>query len=233
MEPTVTTDPAPFARVRACAFDAYGTLFDVHSAIREVAAAVPDAQQLSELWRAKQLQYTWLRSLMGRYTDFERVTSEALEFAMRTLGVRDHALQARLLERYFRLDAYEDARDAIVRLREAGLGVIILSNGSPAMIEAACESSGLGEVLEGFCSVDDARVYKPHPDAYALARDGLGLAPEEICLISANGWDVAGAGAFGFRTVWVNRSPGPPEQLGVTPDAEVRSLAQAAAAILA
>lgn len=228
----MTSDPAPFRRVRACAFDAYGTLFDVHSAIREVAAAVPDSQQLSELWRAKQLQYTWLRSLMGKYADFERVTREALEFALRTHGVRDRELQAALLERYLHLDAYEDAREAIVRLRQVDLTVIILSNGTPAMIEAACESSGLGEVLQGFVSVDDARVYKPHPDAYTLACDGLGLEPEEICLISANGWDVAGGGSFGFRTVWVNRSPGPAEQLGAMPDAEVRSLADAATAIL-
>jgi 2-haloacid dehalogenase len=218
---------APFAGVRAAVFDAYGTLFDVASA----AAAARDAlgarwQPLADTWRAKQLQYTWLRALMGRHADFAAVTADALDWALEAAGIDDPPLRARLLDLYDRLAAYPEARDALGGLRARGLRLAILSNGSPRMLASAVESAGLGDLLEATLSVEQVGIYKPAPQVYRLATERLGLAPDEILFVSANGWDAAGGKASGLRVAWCNRTGQPAERLGLAPDAVVRSLAE-------
>jgi 2-haloacid dehalogenase len=224
----------PLPGVRAVVLDAYGTLFDVASA----AAAAQDALgprwlPLAETWRAKQLQYTWLRALMGRHADFARVTADALDFALEAAGIDDPPLRARLLDLYDRLAAYPEARDALARLRASGLRLAILSNGSPRMLASAVESAGLGDLLEATLSVEEVGIYKPAPQVYRLATERLGVAPGEILFVSANGWDAAGGKAFGFRVAWVDRAGQPAERLGLPPDAVVRSLAELPALVAA
>lgn len=215
------------APVRAAVFDAYGTLFDVASAAEEARAALGDRwQPLAELWRAKQLQYTWLRSLAGRHADFWQVTGDALDFALQALAISDAPLRARLLESYRRLAAYPEARDVLGRLRAAGVRLAVLSNGAPAMLASAAESAGLAGLLEQVLSVEDVGVYKPHPAVYRLAVDRLGVPAAEILFVSSNGWDAFGAKAFGLQVAWCNRAGQPPERLPAAPDVEVRSLSE-------
>jgi 2-haloacid dehalogenase len=208
-------------------FDAYGTLFDVASASERAREALGDRwKPLAELWRAKQLQYTWLRSLMGRHADFWQVTGDALDFAMESLGISDGPLRARLMSLYERLGAYDDARPTLERLGAAGLKVAILSNGAPRMLAAAAESAGLAPLLDAVLSVEQVGIYKPSPSVYRLALDQLRLWPSEIVFVSANGWDAAGAKAAGLRVAWCNRAGQPRERLGEPPDAEIGSLAE-------
>ena len=211
-------------------FDAYGTLFDVHSVMEAGRAVTDDPAALSTLWRQKQLEYTWLRSLMGRYEDFWAVTEAALTFACRRLGLAvSPAQRARLLDAYLTLDPFPEVRAVLPRL--AARPCAILSNGSPRMLAAAVAHGGIGGHLRAVISVDEVRIFKPSPLVYALGAARLGLPREVIGFVSSNGWDVAGAGAFGFRTVWVNRQGTPPEELGVVPDLEVRDLAGLARAL--
>jgi 2-haloacid dehalogenase len=197
----------PLSGIRACVFDAYGTLFDVNAAAmrcRDVLGA--KAEPLAVLWRLRQVEYSWLRSLMGRHADFWRVTGEALDFAMETHGFSDGALRARLMDCYRRLDAYPDAAPLLSSLKAAGFQTAILSNGSPAMLADAVASAGLGASLDAVLSIEDAGIYKPHRSVYQLAVDRLGVPAERICFLSSNGWDAHGAASFGFRVVWVNRA---------------------------
>ncbi len=217
----------PGGSLRAAVFDAYGTLFDVASAAAEAKDVLgPRWQPLADLWRSKQLQYTWVRGLAGRHADFRQVTDDALDFALESLGVTDGALRARLLTLYETLAAYPDARPALEALRRAGLPCAILSNGSPPMLAAATRSAGLAGLLDAILSVEEVRVYKPHPSVYQLAVDRLGVRPEELLFVSANGWDAWGAKAFGLTVAWCNRTGQPPERLGPAPDFTVRSLAE-------
>ena len=217
-------------QVQGLLFDAYGTLFDVHSVVEAGRAVTSDPQALSVLWRQKQLEYTWLRSLMGRYEDFWAITESALTFASRRLGLRMSAAeQRRLMDAYLALDAFPEVRDVLVRLRD--LPGAILSNGAPRMLEAVVAHNGLGEHLRAVISVDEVRTFKPHPAVYALGPVRLGLARDTIGFVSSNGWDAAGAKAFGFQVVWVNRTEVPLDELGVTPDLEVRDLAELARAL--
>jgi 2-haloacid dehalogenase len=210
-------------QVQGLLFDAYGTLFDVHSVMEAGRAVTADPQALSALWRQKQLEYAWLRSLMGRYEDFWAVTESALIFACRRLGLEVSApARRRLMDAYLALDAFPEVREALVRLRD--LPCAILSNGSPRMLEAVVAYSGLGEHLRAVISVDQVRTFKPHPAVYALGPARLGLARDTIGFVSSNAWDVAGAKAFGFPVVWVNRLAAPLDELGVRPDLEVRDL---------
>ena len=212
--------------IRACVFDAYGTLFDVNSAAAQEANALGAKwQPLAELWRAKQLQYTWLRSLAGRYVDFGQVTGEALDFAMESLGLSDAALRARLMDLYQRLGAYDDVSATLTRLRSGGMKLAILSNGSPEMLSAAVASAGIAGLLDAVLSVADVGIYKPHPSVYQLAVDWLGVAPAEICFVSSNGWDAFSAKAFGLSVVWCNRTGQPRERIPSLPDAEIATLA--------
>jgi 2-haloacid dehalogenase len=215
------------AGVRACVFDAYGTLFDVNSATHSARAELGEkCQPLAELWRTKQLQYTWLRGLAGRYADFWQVTRDALGFAMATLGLEDEALRARLMDLYLALKTYPEVNEALLRLRSAGLKLAILSNGTPAMLHAAAHNAGIGNLLDAILSVEEVQVYKPHPAVYALAGERLNLRSEQICFLSSNGWDAYSAKAFGFRVLWCNRSGQAPECIPDTPDAQIATLGE-------
>ncbi|MDB5568842.1 MAG: haloacid dehalogenase [Hyphomicrobiales bacterium] len=207
------------------AFDAYGTLFDVHAAVARHADAIgPDAQRLSDLWRAKQLEYTWVRSLAGAYRDFAQVTRDALLFAAARCGGLAPDLIERLLAAYETLDAYADARPALAALRASGAKVAILSNGSPAMLEAAVAAANLGDVLDAVISVDPLRLYKTAPEAYGLAVQRFGVAPARVSFQSSNRWDIAGAARFGFRPVWINRTGQPDEYADLPPAHVLRGL---------
>ena len=211
------------ARPKAFIFDAYGTLFDVHSVIEAGRAVTADPQALSALWRQKQLEYTWLRALMGRYEDFWAVTEDALRFALKRLGIAapEDAI-GRLMEAYLSLASFPDVTAALAGMAGTPLG--ILSNGSPRMLAAAVRSSGLDGQLAHVLSVDAARTYKPSRAVYELGTRAFGLSAGDILFVSSNGWDVAGAKAFGYRTCWCNRLGAPVENLGVTPDLEVSRL---------
>ncbi|MCU0869869.1 MAG: haloacid dehalogenase type II [Burkholderiales bacterium] len=198
--------------IRACVFDAYGTLFDVHSAVAKHAARLgPDAAALSQTWRTKQLEYSWVHSLMHRYEDFWTLTTRALDFAFARHGVHDDALRADLLAAYETLDAYAEVPAVLAQLRGAGLQTAILSNGAPAMLASAVRSAGLDGAFDALLSVDSLRRYKPDPRVYALATDRFGLLASEIAFMSSNAWDVAGARAFGFDVHWINRTQQPAE----------------------
>jgi 2-haloacid dehalogenase len=197
---------------RAFVFDAYGTLFDVHAAIgRHRAAAGPDADRFSEVWRAKQLEYTWTLTLAGSYAEFWTLTERALDFAFARFPSVDKALKPRLLDAYMTLDAFPDARAMLAELKRRGEATGILSNGSPAMLAAAVAAARLGGALDAVLSVDAVRMYKPRPEVYALASAHFKLAPRDTVFVSSNRWDVMGAQRFGFRTVWVNRARMPQE----------------------
>jgi 2-haloacid dehalogenase len=198
--------------VKACVFDAYGTLFDVHAAVARHAARVGGrAEELSKLWRAKQLEYSWVRSLMRRHEDFWSLTQEALDFALRSHGIDDAALRRALLDAYLSLDAYPEVPETLRRLKAQGVRTAVLSNGSPAMLESAVRAAGLAELLDGWWSVEEVGTFKPDPRVYQVAVDRLGASAAEISFQSSNAWDAAGAASFGHRVVWVNRSKQPAE----------------------
>ncbi len=216
-------------RTKAVVFDAYGTLFDVHSVIALCDELFPGkGPALSHLWRTRQLEYTWLRSLMGRYEEFGEVTRGALAFACATLNLPLAAGQAdALLAAYNRLALFPEAREALSRLSAHKLA--ILSNGSPAMLDPLVRNAGLHTVMSAVLSVDEVRIYKPAPRVYQLALDRLDVAKDEVAFVSSNYWDAAGAKSFGFRVYWVNRGGVVPDPLSVTPDAVLGSLTELAA----
>jgi 2-haloacid dehalogenase len=193
-------------------FDAYGTLFDVHAAIgRHRAAAGADAERFSEIWRAKQLEYTWTLTLSGQYTDFWTLTERALDYAFARVSSVDRALRPKLLEAYLQLDAFADARAALSELKADGRRVGILSNGSPQMLDAAVKASGIAALCDAVLSVDPVRMYKPRREVYALVTGRFGCAAQDVVFVSSNRWDIMGAAAFGFHLVWVNRARLPDE----------------------
>lgn len=218
---------ATLDHMRACVFDAYGTLFDVHSAVgRHRDRMGESAAAISALWRQKQLEYTWLRSLMRRHADFWQITGDALDYALASHDVDDSALRADLMDAYLRLDCYPEVPAVLERLNRAGLRCAILSNGSPAMLDAAVDNAGLNAQLEAILSIEQIGIYKPDPRVYRLAVERLGVDAERICFLSSNAWDVAGALSFGFRVAWINRFGQPPERLGETADAELNTLSE-------
>jgi 2-haloacid dehalogenase len=199
-------------------FDAYGTLFDVHAAIgRHREAAGPDAFRLSETWRTKQLEYSWALTLAGRYEDFWTLTERALDYALARFPTVDRALKPKLMDAYRTLDAFSDAGEALRTLRARGHRTAILSNGSPAMLDAAVDAAKLRADLDAVLSVDCLRMYKPRPEAYRLVTDGFGIAPSDVVFVSSNRWDVMGATAFGFRAEWINRAKMPDEYPDLAP----------------
>ena len=221
---------AAFPGIQACVFDAYGTLFDFASA----AAACRDVPgdktaAFTGLWRDKQLQYSWLRGLQGRHADFWQVTGDALDFALETLGLTDVALRERLMNLYLALEAFPEVPGMLARLKAAGLKTAILSNGSPAMLDALVKHNELGQLFDAVLSVEEVGVYKPHPKVYSLAVDRLGVEPAAISFQSSNGWDAYSASAFGMRVVWCNRYGQRRERLPGKPDREVASLSELAA----
>lgn len=217
--------PLRLTGIRACVFDAYGTLFDVNSAAGQAKDALADRwQPLADLWRTKQLQYTWLRGLMGTHADFWQVTGDALDYAMASLRLGDASLRERLMGLYLKLDAYPDVKDTLKRLKAAGLKLAILSNGAPKMLAAAAEHSGIADLMDAVISVEEVKIYKPHPSVYGFAARRLGLAREEICFLSSNAWDAFAAKAFGFRVIWCNRFGQAPERIPERPDGEISTL---------
>jgi 2-haloacid dehalogenase len=201
-------------------------LFDVHSVIKLCDELWPGkGTALSQLWRTKQLEYTWQRSLMQRYEDFTHVTEAALRYGCKALGLAlDAAARSRLMQAYLRLDPYPEVPEVLERL--AGRKRAILSNGSPAMLEPVVANAGLTKRLEAVISVDPLRIFKPDPRVYALAVDRLGVPTGSIGFVSSNCWDAIGAKAFGFRVFWCNRAGAPLDELGVSLDHEMRSLAE-------
>ncbi len=210
--------------VKACVFDAYGTLFDVAGAAR-IAAAEPSAAawsgrwpQIAESWRRKQLEYTWLRACAGAHTDFWQVTCDGLDWALEAAGLDgDVALRAHLLALYRTLPAYGEVPQTLAQLRAAGLPCAILSNGNPPMLAEAVASAGIGQHLAAVISVEDAGVFKPHPRVYALIERALVLPPHEVAFVSSNCWDACAAAGFGLTAVWVNRDGAPMDRLHARP----------------
>ncbi|MGS0742798.1 haloacid dehalogenase type II [Glaciimonas sp. GG7] len=213
--------------IRACVFDAYGTLFDVNSAAEQSQEMLGGKwQALAEIWRTKQLQYTWLRSLTGRYADFWEVTGDALDFALDSLALTEPQLRAHLMGLYLRLRAYPEVDATLAALKANGMQCAILSNGSSAMLDSAVKSAGIGHLLDAVLSADDAGIFKPHPSVYQLALDRFGLQADEICFVSSNGWDAYSAKAFGFHVLWCNRFGQASERVPEIPDAQIASLSE-------
>jgi len=208
--------------LRALVFDAYGTLFDVHSVQARCEALWPGrGAQLSQLWRTKQLEYTWQRSLMRRYAPFSQVTEDALLFSCELMGLRiDKKEKQTVLDEYRRLALYPDVVPAMKKLKSAKCA--ILTNGSPDMIEPLVAQSGLK--FDAVLSVDALRVFKPAPEVYQLAVDRLQTPKEEIGFVSSNCWDALGAKSFGFTVYWINRAGAPVDRLGFALDKIVKSL---------
>ena len=211
--------------IGACVFDAYGTLFDVAAAAAQCRDALGDkADELSVLWRTRQLEYTWLRSLMQEYVEFRQVTGDGLDYAMAALGIEDDALRQRLMDIYMRLDAYPEVKDVLSALKAGGIKTAVLSNGSPEMLSSAVDNAGIADLLDDVFSVDSIGVYKPHPSVYQMAVDGLGVDAGRICFMSSNAWDAAASANFGYRVVWVNRFGQPQERIPGEPEHEVKTL---------
>lgn len=210
---------------RAVVFDAYGTLFDVHSAVMRHAARIgPEAAAFSAHWRGRQLEYTWVLSLAGRYRDFWALTTEALDQSLQRFPGIDPALRPDLLAAYRRLDAYPEVPAMLARLKERGVRTAILSNGEPSMLADAVGGAGLGPFLDAVLSVDAVRVFKTDPSTYALVEPALRVPPAGVLFVSSNRWDVAGAAAFGFRCLWCNRAGAPDEYPDLAPVAVVKDL---------
>ena len=216
--------------IKACVFDAYGTLFDVAAAARE-AAAEPGReafakcwQKVATDWRLKQLQYTWLRAVADAHTDFWNVTQDGLDWALQAAGLDDPELRERLLALYWELAAYPEVPEMLARLKADGYQTAILSNGSPDMLAGAVDSARVGEYLDDVISVEDVGVFKPHASVYQLVPDRFGCARDEVLFVSSNGWDAAAAAGFGFRCVWVNRAGEPMDRLPWRPDRTLTDL---------
>lgn len=213
--------------VRACVFDAYGTVFDFASA----AARCPDIPEdrraaLTTMWRDKQLQYTWLRTLQGRYVDFWQITGDALDFALDSLAIQSSRLRETLMELYRTLAPFPEVHDVLLALRQSGFATAILSNGSPAMLDAAVSGSGLSGLFDVVLSADAVGAFKTHPKVYQYALDQLGLPAPAISFQSSNAWDAYAASDFGMRVVWCNRYGQQRERLPGSPDHEIRTLAE-------
>jgi 2-haloacid dehalogenase len=213
--------------IKGCVFDAYGTLFDVYSVTALCEQLFPGrGTALAQLWRVKQLQYSMMRSLMGRHRDFWQLTEDGLVYACASLGLAPGAdARTRLLEAYLTLAAFPDVKPGLTALRGLGLRLAILSNGEPRMLEAAARSAGIDGLLDRIISVEEVKVFKPSPRVYGLAPERLGLGAAELGFVSSNGWDVAGAASAGLRALWIQRSVAEPlEELGFGPERVVHAL---------
>jgi 2-haloacid dehalogenase len=223
----VTSTPATLSGIKACVFDAYGTLFDFASAAKRCRDILgDDVDRLTALWRDKQLQYTWLRAAQGRHADFWQVTGDALDFALETLNIDKPALRDRLMTLYLTLDPFPEVAGVLHALKADGLKVAILSNGSPRMLDAIVQGAKLEALIDAVLSVEEVGVYKPHPKVYQLAVDHLGVPAAAIAFQSSNAWDAHAASAFGMRVIWCNRYAQRRERLPGLPDREIRSLAE-------
>ena len=211
--------------VRACVFDAYGTLFNFADAAERCRDEIGEkTDALTDIWRTKQLQFSWLRSLMGYHVDFWQVTCDALDHALEALDLSGPDLREHLLTLYMELDPYPEVKSVLHALQGAEVQTAILSNGSPSMLASAVGSAGIESLLDEVISAEDVGVFKPHPNVYKLVQVRLGVAPAEIAYQSANGWDACAAAAFGFQAIWVNRSGQPLERIPDKPLLELSSL---------
>lgn len=210
----------------ALVFDAYGTLFDVHSALERCEQFwASKGAQVSQLWRAKQLEYTWQRSLMGRYEPFSRVTRDALGYACEALGlVLDEAKTAALMSEYLKLAPYPDVPPALEKLKASGRKLAILTNGSPDMIHPLVKNRGMEKIFDAVLSVDELKIFKPSPKVYELATQRLATRADEIGFVSSNCWDALAAKSFGFGVYWINRTGAPVDRLGFKPDGQLKGL---------
>lgn len=219
--------------IKACIFDAYGTLFDVNAAARALAGELgTDWQPLAETWRAKQLNYSWLRSLMGgAHVDFWQVTADALDYALDERKLNRPDLRQRLLDLYYNLACFPEVPDMLRRLKQAGLITGILSNGAPAMLQAACQSSGIADLIDHCISVEEVGIYKPDPRIYRLVTDRLKMPASAIAFHSSNGWDIHAGKRAGFHAIWINRSGQPTERLPNPPDVVLKNLSDVPAIV--
>ena len=210
--------------VNICIFDAYGTLFDVTSATRIVAneeeySSFPNhSVKVSNSWRIKQLEYSWLRNIMHEYIDFWQITKDALDFALEENQIKNEKLRQRLLDVYWNLSAYQEAHDVLTTLKANNIQTGILSNGSNQMLNSAVVSANLKNYLDKIISIDGIEIYKPDPKVYQMVIDQFNCKIEEVLFISSNGWDIAGASKFGFTTLWVNRNLIPKDRLTFMPN---------------
>jgi 2-haloacid dehalogenase len=217
---------AAITGIELCVFDAYGTLFDFNSAVARHRAVIgPKADALAEMWRSKQIQYTWLRNGMNAYAPFWQVTGEALDHCFRALAIGDRSVREMLMGAYLELDSFPEVPAMLERLGRAGLRAAILSNGNPDMLDPMVRASGLAERFEAVISVDAARVFKVDRRAYELVEARCGVTPDKVCFLSSNCWDAHGAAHFGFRTVWINRAGAPDDNLPGSTVAQLKDLA--------
>src|SRR6478752_7261850 len=218
------TGPA-MTGIEICVFDAYGTLYDFNSAVARHRAAIgPKADALAEMWRSKQIQYTWLRNSMGQYAPFWQVTGEALDHCLAAHGIVDPSVREKLMGAYLALDPFPEVPAMLERLQRAGVRCAILSNGNPRMLEPMVKASGLGGCFEAVLSVDSVGVFKVDPRVYALVETHCGVRPGKVCFLSSNCWDAHGAAQFGFNVVWVNRAGAPDDNLPGKIAAQVNNL---------
>ncbi|WP_139652913.1 haloacid dehalogenase type II [Raoultibacter phocaeensis] len=217
--------------IEGVAFDAYGTLYDVYSVEQKCEENYPgNGAAISRMWRQKQLEYSWLRTLMGRYENFWRVTQDALRYTLADIGLKaDAAVLDEIMETYLKLEMYPEVIEAFALL--GSRKKVILTNGNLEMIEPLVERSGLAAHLDGCLSADEVGLFKTRPEVYGLAIEHMGLEKEQVLFISSNGWDVAGAKSFGFTVGWINRAGKPAEELGVRADYDVPNLLALAQAV--
>ncbi|MGL4850253.1 MAG: haloacid dehalogenase type II [Clostridium sp.] len=214
--------------IKLCVFDAYGTLFDVHSASEKYKDEIGDTyNDFSNLWRAKQLEYSFLREIMDDYTDFINVTKDALNYACNTFNINNDSLKDKLINSYMELSAYADVIPTLQRLKAKGISLAILTNGSYSMINKAVQSSNINNLLDDILSVEDIKIFKPNKKVYEMVTEKFNLSPNEISFFSSNGWDIMGATKFGFNTFWVNRFDKTLEESAYKPKFIIKTLADA------
>jgi len=212
-------------KIKACIFDAYGTLFDVNAACRELSKEVGDNwEKLASLWRLRQVEYTWLRNSMDEYIDFWQITSDALDYAMETLGIENNELREELLNLYLKLEAYPEVNDLLKKLKQRGLMTGILSNGSMKMLNSAVDNANIREYLDEILSVEECKIYKPSSKVYNLVKIKMQIGKENVLFFSSNAWDMHAASNYGFKTIWVNRFNAKLERLPGKPIDIVNSL---------
>lgn len=212
-------------KIKACVFDAYGTLFDVNAACRELSKEVGDNwEKLASLWRLRQVEYTWLRNSMDEYIDFWKITSDALDYAMETLGIENNELREELLNLYLKLEAYPEVNDLLKKLKQKGFKTGILSNGSMKMLNSAVNNANIREYLDEILSVEDCKIYKPSSKVYDLVKIKMQISKENVLFFSSNAWDMHAASNYGFKTIWVNRFNAKLERLPGKPIDIVNSL---------
>ena len=214
-------------KITTCVFDAYGTLFDVNAACRELSKEVGDKwNELSSLWRLRQVEYTWLRNSMKEYIDFWKITSDALDYAMETLNINNIKLRDDLLSLYLELEAYPEVKSILEDIKKRGMKTAILSNGNKKMLESAVINANIQHLLDKVLSVDDCKIYKPASEVYDLVDKKMGVKKENVLFFSSNAWDMHAASNYGFKTIWVNRFEGKLEKLPGKPDKIINSLEQ-------